>query len=63
MVRMLNPSNLHIAFGLAKMQEENVATLKRIAKLGSVPTRSTMVLQTHMKNGPLFQSRDYHQAK
>ncbi|KAL6316337.1 hypothetical protein AAG906_017972 [Vitis piasezkii] len=23
MVRMLNPSNLHIAFGLAKMQEEN----------------------------------------
>ena len=39
MVRMLNPSNLHIAFGLAKMQEENVAALRRIAKLGSVPTR------------------------
>ncbi|RVW59679.1 Transposon Tf2-8 polyprotein [Vitis vinifera] len=39
MVRMLNPSNLHIAFGLAKMQEENVAALRRTAKLGSVPTR------------------------
>ena len=39
MVRMLNPSNLHIAFGLAKMQEENVAALRITAKLGSVPTR------------------------
>ncbi|KAJ0037637.1 hypothetical protein Pint_22352 [Pistacia integerrima] len=39
MVRMLNPSNLHIAFGLSKMQEENVAALRRTAKLGSVPTR------------------------
>ncbi|RVX03831.1 Transposon Tf2-8 polyprotein [Vitis vinifera] len=39
MVCMLNPSNLHIAFGLAKMQEENVAALRRTAKLGSVPTR------------------------
>ncbi|KAJ0093889.1 hypothetical protein Patl1_27117 [Pistacia atlantica] len=37
-VRMLNPSNLHIAFGLGKMQEENVPALRRIAKLGSVPT-------------------------
>ncbi|KAJ0043687.1 hypothetical protein Pint_18479 [Pistacia integerrima] len=39
MVRMLNPSNLHIVFGLAKMQEENVAALRRTTKLGSVPTR------------------------
>lgn len=28
MVRMLNPPNLHVAFGLAKMQEENVGALK-----------------------------------
>jgi len=34
MVRMLNPPNLHMAFGLAKMQEENVAALKRTAKMG-----------------------------
>ncbi|KAJ0101884.1 hypothetical protein Patl1_05728 [Pistacia atlantica] len=39
MVRMLNPSNVHIAFGLAKMQEENVAAFRRTTKLGSVPTR------------------------
>jgi len=38
LVRMLNPSNLHIAFGLAKMQEKNVAALRRTAKVGSVPT-------------------------
>ena len=42
MVRTLNPSNLHIAFGLAKMQEENVAALRRTARLGFVPTRSTI---------------------
>lgn len=39
MVRMLNPTNLHVVFGLAKMQEENVAALRRTARLGSVPTR------------------------
>ena len=39
MVLMVNPSNLYIAFGLAKMQEENMVTLRRTAKLGYVPTR------------------------
>jgi hypothetical protein len=29
MVRMLNPSNLTVAFGMAKMQEENVAAFRR----------------------------------
>lgn len=28
-VRMLNPPNLHVTFGLAKMEEENVATLRQ----------------------------------
>lgn len=45
MVRMLNPVNLHMAFGLAKMQKENVATLRRSAKLGAIPNRFT--------NGPV----------
>ena len=36
MVRMLNPPNLHMAFGLAKMQEENVAALRRTARAGVV---------------------------
>ncbi|KAA8544084.1 hypothetical protein F0562_021739 [Nyssa sinensis] len=39
MVRMLNPSNLYIAFGLEKIQEENAAALRRTTKLGFVPTR------------------------
>lgn len=34
MVRMLNPPILHVAFGLAKMQKENVGALKRAAQLG-----------------------------
>lgn len=29
MVRMFNPPTLHIAFGLAKMQEENIVALKK----------------------------------
>ena len=42
MVRMLNPSNLHMAFGLAKMQEENVAALRRSTKSGPMPIRNTI---------------------
>lgn len=34
MVRMLNPQNLHVAFGLAKMQEENVGHSKKWCALG-----------------------------
>ena len=37
MVRMLNTLNLHMDFGLAKMQEENVISLKRMARVGSIP--------------------------
>lgn len=36
---MLNPPNLHVAFGLAKMQEENIAALKRMARVGQGPNR------------------------
>ncbi|XP_058078836.1 uncharacterized protein LOC131227133 [Magnolia sinica] len=39
MVRMLNPSNLTMAFGMAKMQEENVAAFRRGSKVSSLPTR------------------------
>jgi hypothetical protein len=35
MVRMLNPSNLTVAFGMGKMQEENVAAFRRSSRLGS----------------------------
>uniref|UniRef100_A0A6N2N061 H15 domain-containing protein n=1 Tax=Salix viminalis TaxID=40686 RepID=A0A6N2N061_SALVM len=42
MVRMLNPPNLHLAFGLAKMQEENVAALRRSTKSGPMPIRDTI---------------------
>ena len=36
MVRMLNPINLHMAFGLAKMQEENVDAMRRNARFSSI---------------------------
>jgi hypothetical protein len=39
MVRMLNPSNLTVAFGMAKMQEENVAAFRRSSRLGSISPR------------------------
>lgn len=39
MVHMLNPPNLHVAFGLAKTQEENVVALRSAAKRGPIPTR------------------------
>ena len=42
MVRMLNPVNLHMAFWLAKMQEENVVALRRSTRLGPMPIRSTV---------------------
>lgn len=45
MVRMLNPLNLHIAFGLTKIQAENVVALMRMTRLRSTPTR--------LANGPL----------
>jgi hypothetical protein len=35
MVRMLNPSNLTVAFGMEKMQEENVAAFRQSSRLGS----------------------------
>lgn len=41
MVRMLNPSNLHMTFGLSKMQEENMAALRRSTKFGPMPIRNT----------------------
>lgn len=34
MIRMFNPHNLHVTFGLAKMQEENADTLKKMARIG-----------------------------
>ena len=43
MVRMLNSINLHMAFGLAKMQEENVAALRRTTRLGSLPNGHVLV--------------------
>jgi hypothetical protein len=39
MVRMLNPSNLTVAFGMAKIQEENVAAFRRSSRLGSTSPR------------------------
>jgi N-acetyl-gamma-glutamylphosphate reductase len=63
MVRILNPSNLHIAFGLANIQEDNVTALRRIAKAGSVPTRLAIGPLNPHEKGPLFQYRGYHQAK
>ncbi|KAG6779592.1 hypothetical protein POTOM_015985 [Populus tomentosa] len=39
MVRMLNPSNLTVAFGMAKMQEENVAAFGRSSRLGFTSPR------------------------
>ncbi|KAA8540064.1 hypothetical protein F0562_026756 [Nyssa sinensis] len=39
MVCMLNPSNLTMAFGMAKMQEENVTAFKAGTRMGSTPTR------------------------
>lgn len=39
MVSMFNPRILHIAFGLAKMQEENVATLKKMTRYGPGTSR------------------------
>ncbi|KAJ0034380.1 hypothetical protein Pint_26460 [Pistacia integerrima] len=69
MVRMLNPSNLHIAFGLAKMQEENVAALRRIAKLGffstclaigplSPPEKRAIVLVQRLSPSQMNERRD-----
>lgn len=34
MVRMFQPHTLLSAFGIAKMQEENVAALRRVSRLG-----------------------------
>ena len=39
MVRMLNPLNLTVAFGMVKMQEENVATFRRSSWLGFTSPR------------------------
>lgn len=39
MVCMLNPQTLSIAFGLAKMQEENVAALRKVIRVGALPPR------------------------
>lgn len=38
MICMLNPPNLHVAFGLAKIQEENVVALKKMARIGPSPS-------------------------
>ncbi|KAJ6865748.1 hypothetical protein NC652_037308 [Populus alba x Populus x berolinensis] len=39
MVRLLNPSNLTMAFGMVKMQEKNAAAFRRSSRLGSTSPR------------------------
>ena len=54
MVCMLNPPNLHMAFGLDKMQEENVAALRRSTKSGPMPIRNTIgPIPTRPTIGPM----------
>lgn len=44
MVRMLHPQTLLCAFGMAKMQEENIAALRRVARFGPNPSKRSLAL-------------------
>ena len=57
MVRMLNPVNLHMAFGLAKMQEENVAALRRTTRFNSFSAGPSGPTDPSGPNGPSGQGR------
>lgn len=46
MVQMIQLQSLLNAFGITKMQEENVAALKRVVKLGLGPPRTSLALPT-----------------
>lgn len=69
MVQMLNPLNLHMTFGLVKIQEENVAALIRTVKLETIcprimngpmnqPERRTMVLVQRLIPRQMKERRD-----
>lgn len=64
MVHMWNPKNLYVAFGFAnKMQEENVATLKRVARIWPGQLDWLLGSQVLRRNVLWYLSNGCHQPK